>query len=92
MRVRVNTVKASDEISYWLWCPGCEDAHRITNLWDFDGNLDQPTFSPSILSQGVTRCHSFVRAGFWEFLDDCDHDLAGKTVPMVHLPKWLAEE
>lgn len=28
------------------------------------------------------RCHSFVRAGQIEFLDDCTHALAGKTVPL----------
>lgn len=31
------------------------------------------------------RCHSFVRAGRIEFLGDCTHALAGRTVP---LPDW----
>lgn len=30
-------------------------------------------------------CHSFVRDGQIEFLSDCTHALAGKTVP---LPAW----
>ena len=30
-------------------------------------------------------CHSFVRNGRIEFLGDCTHGLAGKT---VDLPKW----
>lgn len=30
-------------------------------------------------------CHSFVRGGMIEFLSDCTHELAGKTVPM---PDW----
>lgn len=29
-----------------------------------------------------TVCHSFVRDGQIEFLSDCTHHLAGKTVPM----------
>ena len=29
-----------------------------------------------------TRCHSFVRNGNIEFLSDCTHNLAGKTVPL----------
>lgn len=37
-------------------------------------------------------CHSFVRAGRWEFLSDCTHVLAGQTVPMVPLPDWLSDE
>ncbi|MGC4033677.1 MAG: hypothetical protein QM754_18485 [Tepidisphaeraceae bacterium] len=28
------------------------------------------------------RCHSFVRDGQIEFLGDCTHELAGKTVPL----------
>jgi hypothetical protein len=31
------------------------------------------------------RCHSFVRAGMIEFLSDCTHELAGKTVPIPDL-------
>ena len=46
---------------YVFWCPGCEEAHHITvgspthPNWDWDGNLDQPTFSPSILVRGVRK-------------------------------------
>lgn len=32
-----------------------------------------------------TVCHSFVRDGQIEFLGDCTHSLAGRTVP---LPAW----
>ena len=32
------------------------------------------------------RCHSFVRNGSIEFLDDCTHALKGRTVPMEELP------
>ena len=28
------------------------------------------------------QCHLFVRAGMIEFLADCTHEFAGKTVPM----------
>lgn len=112
MKVRTSSSEI-DEPSYWLWCPGCQDTHRITTLWEFDGNLEAPTFSPSILTRGVqwaegdtfhrpghskvpaggqTVCHSFIRAGQWEFLTDSTHDLAGQTVPMVDLPDWLASE
>lgn len=33
-----------------------------------------------------TVCHSFIRAGRWQYLGDCTHDLAGQTVDMVPLP------
>jgi hypothetical protein len=31
---------------------------------------------------GCYRCHSFVKNGMVEFLGDCTHPLAGKTVPL----------
>lgn len=85
----------------WLWCPGCEEAHRIQVVgtdgsmpegpcWEWDGNELSPTFNPSLLCTGAKRCHSFIRSGQWQFLEDCDHALAGQTVAMVPLPDWLA--
>ncbi len=76
--------------SAWFRCPGCEDDHRIIvkgdetkmPVWTWNGSLDKPTFGPSILCRGTKRCHSFVEDGMIRFLSDCDHDLAGKTVPV----------
>ena len=83
---------------------------------DWDGNLEQPTFSASILVHNSVylhddgqqcanwhldyqekthtpgNCHSFIRAGRWEFLTDSAHALAGQTVAMVPLPDWLVKE
>lgn len=99
-----------------FWCPGCEEYHVVklrpapSPSWDFNGDYDKPTFSPSILirtghyvpgqegkdcwctleertgetsSFGCGVCHSFVRNGQIEFLSDCTHALAGKTVPLM---------
>lgn len=141
----------------WTWCPGCDTIHPFTiesdgrlnggTTWEWDGNLEAPTFSPSLLvhmsvhlcegehdpvvcedpaceatghalgamvdgkptwrfpdeqpddydirghGQPHTRepafgpCHSFLRAGVWDFLGDSAHHLAGQQVPMVPLPK-----
>lgn len=30
-------------------------------------------------------CHLFVKDGEIQFLNDCSHGLAGKTVPMLHI-------
>lgn len=79
-----------------FWCPGCDGVHVVTlsrkdgsPMWTWDGNVDAPTFSPSILVTGgghdKSRCHSFVRGGKIEFLGDCTHALAGKT---VDIPDW----
>jgi len=60
-------------------------------VWSFNGNMDRPTFSPSLLiyegkwDDGTVahpRCHSFVRDGRIQFLNDCGHNLAGQTVEL----------
>jgi hypothetical protein len=40
---------------YFFWCPACKMVHAITNKWQFNGDFNAPTFSPSILVQGVQR-------------------------------------
>jgi hypothetical protein len=38
-----------------FWCPGCDKAHVISPaIWTWDGNVEAPTFSPSVL---VTSGH-----------------------------------
>lgn len=72
-----------------FWCPGCNEAHAIRTegtggefnraRWSFDGNVDAPTLSPSIL----------VRANFSPEDGDCTHALRGQAVP---LPDWPAHD
>lgn len=79
-----------------FFCDPCDTHHMIRvgepGSWQWDGNLDAPTISPSILvNQGsanptVPVCHSFVRGGHIEYLSDCTHALAGRTVPLSELP------
>ena len=83
-------------------CPGCKGAHAVpiqgskSYHWDFSGDENSPTLSPSILVNGILeyhdpsspRCHSFVRNGKIQFLSDCSHELAGQT---VDLPEWGEE-
>lgn len=68
--------------------------------WTFNFDVDRPTFSPSILVtypanpnaaeefkewRRTRICHSYVRNGRIEFLSDCTHALAGKTVDLPEL-------
>lgn len=89
-------------------CPGCSvDETRSTGLhmlpvnskekspsWDFDGNLEAPTLSPSILTGRNSKnvCHSFLKAGVFRFLNDSTHSLAGQKVPIPDLPDWVIKE
>lgn len=80
-------------------CPGCNASHQVgieppaSLIWGFNGDGDAPTFTPSIFVNApgrfhvasVPSCHSFVVDGRIQFLGDCTHALAGKT---VDLPDW----
>jgi len=70
-------------------CPGCRIEHEISSkIWEWNGDLDRPTFSPSILAEGYSRrgeiihCHHYVKEGKIEFLNDCHHDLRGQTLDL----------
>lgn len=113
-----------DRIAFW--CPGCNTAHSVavnadkSPSWSWNGDVEKPTFSPSILvrsghyvpmydgggcwcdfnaelaakGEEPTKhrcgiCHSFVTNGCIQFLGDCTHELAGKT---VDLPPWPGDE
>ncbi len=45
--------------------------------------MEKPTVTPSIRMQGKIMCHVYLMEGMIQFLGDCQHALAGKTVPMV---------
>lgn len=87
-------------------CPGCGCSHGVWTgdgpgpRWTWNGNIERPTFTPSILVtypanpnakedfkewRTERRCHSFVTDGRIQFLGDCTYALAGQT---VDLPEW----
>ena len=74
---------------YVFHCPGCKYGHGFhVPRWTWNGSLDKPTFTPSLLCNGhdpASRCHSFVTDGRIQFLADCWHPLAGQT---VDIPDW----
>lgn len=89
----------------WFVCPGClamkpegSGLHMLpvntakkSPAWTWDGDMQAPTLEPSILTHYAENeiCHSFLRAGVFEFLPDCTHPLAGQSVPMVPLEDWM---
>jgi hypothetical protein len=41
---------AGDQVAFW--CPGCDEPHAIKHGgsgWTWNGDVDRPTFSPSVL-------------------------------------------
>ena len=76
-----------------FWCPGCNGMKSIdAKRWNWDGNLDEPTLSPSILQKvgpfqdGHTDvCHSFVTKGRISYCADCTHAMAGHEYDLPDL-------
>jgi len=61
---------------------------RGTPCWSWNGSVDAPTVKPSILTKGGDGdevCHSFVNDGMVQFLPDCSHAFAGKTVELLEI-------
>lgn len=56
---------------YVHFCPGCKDAHVIPDTWACDGNMDSPTFSPSVLLTGVKTLVD-QDTGEWDWIVDRD--------------------
>lgn len=68
-------------------CPGCGMAHLFDNRWTFNGDINKPTFSPSMLARWPENniCHSFVTNGKIRFLGDCTHSLKNKEVELPEI-------
>ena len=78
-----------------FYCPACKETHCIGiaknncgfPIWGYNGDNDNPTVTPSIKveyhgADKDTICHSFIKDGKIEYLQDCTHELAGKTVEL----------
>ena len=93
--------------AYWFWCPGCDEAHQYRvgggegPRWTFNGNMEKPTFTPSLLHAGhrkegsdklLGQCHLFLTDGMLNFCGDCTHELKGQSVPLPELPDWLRRQ
>ncbi len=83
-----------NDVTMLFYCPDCKE-HRGYCVkggppkWEWDKSMTKPTFSPSlnvlerIDGKSRTKCHLFVKKGRIQFLGDCLHELAGKTVDMT---------
>ena len=50
---RASLATAPDGQRVLFRCPGCEDNHQISvGTWTWNGDLERPTFSPSVLVRG----------------------------------------
>ena len=74
---------------YIHFCPGCKTYHMFDFRWQFNGDYEKPTFKPSMLInrersvENAPRCHYFLKSGQIQFLSDCTHEFANKTIPLT---------
>ena len=94
--MKIKKVQKSETTWQYLFiCPGCNEEHAFNDGWEFNQDYDKPTISPSYLIHGYTfddaepkrnslpfRCHSFIKDGMIEYLDDCTHLLKNQTVEL----------
>lgn len=107
----MNKARLLSDGRFAFMCLGCDEEHIVPiggEGWTFNGNLDEPTLSPSVLVRsghyinsdddtcwcnfeertgqtsdfGCVRCHSFVRDGKIQYLDDCSHEYVGRTIAL----------
>jgi hypothetical protein len=89
MKVRKFTYESSNHTQYLYHCLGCGYEHAFAlksegGHHDWNGDHENPTVSPSLVQNFTPgkMCHSFIRNGMIEYLSDCFHELAGKTVQL----------
>jgi hypothetical protein len=100
---KVRKYKGFPDNYFGFKCPGCGIDHVLPTdkenkgkSWGFNYDLENPTFTPSILMKAegykdeefdipAVTCHSFVRNGKIEFLGDCTHSQAGKTLELEEI-------
>ena len=86
---KVRELKDVNDKSVGTWkfyCPACKQNHVYDKRWKFNGNVEKPTFTPSLrVMIGDTKetlCHLFVTDGKIIYCNDCPHEFAGKTIEM----------
>jgi hypothetical protein len=96
MPVKVVPIKKDgvrDGGGWAAFCPACGYPHIFDKRWTFNGDEANPSFNPSmrVLSKDAqlryTGCHSFLKDGKWQYLDDCLHHLKGQTVEVPEF-RW----
>lgn len=94
-------------IGYEIMCKGCGHKHLIYTYpgyykvtWGFNGNVDKPTFTPSINEMTgsfadpkyiddpaipPTRCHYIITDGKIYYCGDSTHSLKGQTIELPEI-------
>lgn len=100
---RVIVLDHAGQKSAMLYMPGlpCPIQINITGshpVWEWNGDVNNPTFTPSILTRlpwGSAQYeivnHVFVRDGKIQYLGDCTHAYRNQTIDLPMLKDWPEE-
>lgn len=90
---KVEKIEHNGELhGYMITSPATGQNILFDKRWTFNGDMENPTFRPSMLINydmcenpeiGLVREHFFVTNGKIQYLADCHHNMAGKTVDMI---------
>jgi len=64
---------------YAHWCPACKQMHRLPDSWDFNGDVNRPTFTPSFKHSGMATVRDANGAWTGEWVRDAN----GNTVSEI---------
>jgi hypothetical protein len=77
---------------YFYQCEGCGYTHCFALLNEgghhaWNGDFIKPTVWPSLLENKTEGkiCHSFIKDGSIQYLNDCTHHLRGKTIDLPEI-------
>ena len=71
-------------VVYLIWSPADNQHIGFDSRWEFNGDYEKPTFTPSMLvtTPGKPRSHFFVTDGKIQYLSDCEHEYAGQILDL----------
>lgn len=92
----------SSYVNWYFQCPACGERHgyrvgqppqdqKNLAMWSFDGNVNEPTFVPSLRYLSGSKCHLTITKGIIEFHGDSPK-LAGQKVPMIDIVPYSFED
>lgn len=89
------TGKAFHHPQYLYMCKGCGYEHAFSlntegGHHSFNKDLDNPTVNPSLVQNFTPgmMCHSFIKEGKIQYLNDCWHEFAGQTIELPDESEW----
>lgn len=89
---QVSAVLRSVVNGYAHWCPGCEEMHVVQTQapqpngaqWSFDGNVEKPTFAPSIKITSGHYVAGWQGKPYWCTYRDEDGEPSSFTCGICH--------